>query len=349
MTPSPQTLPQTMRAMVLDEPGHPLRLAELPLPRPGSGEVLVRLLACGVCHTDVHIRDGSVASAIPLRPLIPGHEGVGLVVALGDGVDPELMGSLVGLPWIHDTCGCCRECLGGPESFCQYQRANGFTVHGAYSDYAIADASFAARLPEGTDPVSAAPLLCAGLTAYGGIRRAQVGPRSQVAIFGCGGLGLYAVQIARRTGAEVFAVDVSEDKLAQARRFGASSTFRAGPGTGAEIAAAGGVDAVINFAPTPATWPAMVEAVRPLGRIVAAAIVPEPVALNQEWLTLKGVEVTGTSVGTRLELQDLLRMHAREPFLAEITPVRLCDANAALDALEEGRVVGRQVIDFSLA
>jgi propanol-preferring alcohol dehydrogenase len=274
---------------------------------------------------------------------------VGRVVALGEGVDPEMMGSLVGMPWIHDTCGGCRECLGGHESFCQSQRANGFTVHGAYAEYAIADARFAARLPEWTDPVSAAPLLCAGLTAYGGIRKAKVGPGHRVAIFGCGGLGLYAVQIARRAGAEVLAIDVSEDKLAQARRFGATSTFRAGKGTGAEIAASGGVDAVVNFAPTSATWPAMVEAVRPLGRVVAAAIIPEPVALNQEWLTLKGVEVTGTSVGTRLELQDLLRMHAREPFGAEITPVRLADANAALDALEEGRVVGRQVIDFSLA
>lgn len=334
--------------MVLDRPSQALRLAELPVPRPGKGGLLVQSLACGVCHTDLHIRDGSVAPAEPLRPLVLGHEGVGRVVALGEGAEPELLGALVGLPWIHDTCGACRECLGGHESFCQVQRANGFTVHGAYAEYAIADARFAARLPEGTDPVATAPLLCAGLTAFGAIRRARLGPGSRVAIFGCGGLGLYAIQIARRAGAEVFAVDVSDDKLAQARRFGAQSTFVAGPATGRDIAAAGGVDAVVNFAPTPVTSPAMVEAVRPLGRIVAAAIVPDPVALNQEWLTLPGVEVTGTSVGTRLELRDLLRMHVREPFLADITPVRLKDANAALDALEKGRVVGRQVIDFSL-
>lgn len=343
-----EPLPATMRAMVLDAPGQPLRLAELPVPQPGPGELLVRLLACGVCHTDVHIRDGSVAPAHPLRPLVLGHEGVGRVVALGEGADPGLLGTSVGLPWIHDACGACRECLGGHESFCPNQRANGFTVHGAYAEYALADARFALRLPEDADPVSTAPLFCAGLTAYGGIKRAQIGPGSRVAIFGCGGLGLYAVQIARRAGAEVLAVDLSEEKLAQARCFGAHHTFRAGPGTGQEIADAGRVDAVVNFAPTPATWPAMVQAVRPLGRVVAAAIVPDPVQLSQEWLTLTGVEVTGTSVGTRLELADLLGMHAREPFLADITPVRLSDVNAALDALEGGRVAGRQVIDFSL-
>ena len=348
MTHSEGKLPATMRAMVLDEPGHPLRAVELPVPRPGEGEVLVRLLACGVCHTDVHIRDGSIRPAHLLHPLVLGHEGVGRVVALGQGVTQDLLDALVGLPWIHDTCGTCRECLGGHESFCQNQRATGFTVHGAYAEYAVAKARFAARLPDGTDPVTAAPLLCAGLTAFGGVRRARLEPGHRVAIFGCGGLGLYAVQIARRAGAEVIAIDVNDDKLVQARRFGAHTTFRAHPGTGAEIAASGGVDAIINFAPTPATWPAMVQAVRPLGRIVAAAIVPDPVSLNQEWLTLTGVEVTGTSVGTRLELQDLLRIHDREPFLADITPVRLSDANLALDALEMGRVAGRQVIDFSL-
>jgi propanol-preferring alcohol dehydrogenase len=273
---------------------------------------------------------------------------VGRVVALGQGADPALAGALVGLPWIHDTCGACRECLTGHESFCGNQRANGFTVHGAYAEYALADARFAARLPEGLDAIQAAPLLCAGLTAFGGIKRARLSPGARVAVFGCGGLGLYAIQIARRAGAEVVAVDLSEEKLAQARRFGAHHTVRSGPDSGREIAAAGRVDAVVNFAPTPATWPAMVEAVRPLGRVVAAAIVPDPVALNQEWLTLTGVEVTGTSVGTRQELRDLLGLHAQEPFLADITPVRLEDANAALDALEQGRVAGRQVIDFAL-
>ncbi|MDP8921156.1 MAG: zinc-binding dehydrogenase, partial [Pseudomonadota bacterium] len=231
---------------------------------------------------------------------------------------------------------------------CQVQRANGFTVHGAYAEYMLADAAFVARVPDHLDPVAVAPLMCAGLTAYGGVKRARLRPGSRVAIFGCGGLGLYAIQIACRAGAEVFAVDVSEAKLEQARRSGADHVMIAGLGTGEEIQAAGGVDAVINFAPTSATWPAMLASVRPLGRIVAAALVAEPVPVSQDWLTLTGVEITGTSVGTRLELQELLRMHAREPFVSELTSVRLEDVNAALDALEAGRVNGRQVIDFSL-
>jgi len=336
----------TMRAMVLRAPGRPLEMAELPIPEPGPGQVLVRLLACGVCHSDVHIRGGSVASGAMPPGLILGHEGVGRVVACGDGVDPALQDRMVGMPWIHDTCGSCRECLGGHESFCQLQRANGFSVHGAYAEYMLAEAAFVARVPDDLDPIAVAPLMCAGLTAFGGVRRARLSPGSRVAIFGCGGLGLYAVQIARRAGAEVFAVDVGAAKLEQASRCGADHVLIAGAGTGEEIRAAGGVDAVINFAPTPATWPAMLAAVRALGRIVAAALVSEPVPVSQDWLTLTGVEITGTSVGTRLELQDLLRMHARDPFLSDLTPVRLEEVNAALDALEAGRVNGRQVIDF---
>jgi len=338
----------TMRAMALRAPGQPLEMAELPIPEPGPGEVLVRLLACGVCHTDVHIRDGSVGCAAMPAGLILGHEGVGRVIACGNGVDAALQDEMVGMPWIHDTCGTCRECLGGHESFCQLQRANGFSVHGAYAEYMVADARFVARIPDGLDPIAAAPLMCAGLTAYGGVRRARLSSGSRVAVFGCGGLGLYAIQIARRAGAEVFAVDVSAAKLEQARRCGADHALTAGGHTGEEIRAAGGVDAVINFAPTAATWPAMLAAVRPLGRIVAAALVSEPVPVSQDWLTLTGVEITGTSVGTRLQLQELLGMQAREPFLAELTTVRLGEANAALDALEAGRVNGRQVIDFGL-
>jgi propanol-preferring alcohol dehydrogenase len=226
------------------------------------------------------------------------------------------------------------------------QRANGFSVHGAYAEYMVADAAFVARVPDHLDPLEVAPLMCAGLTAYGGVKRARLAPGSRVAIFGCGGLGLYAVQIARRAGAEVWAVDVSEAKLEQARRCGADHALISDPGTGAAIRTAGGVDAVINFAPTPVTWPAMLAAVRPLGRIVAAALVSEPVPVSQDWLTATGVEITGTSVGTRLELRELLAMHAREPFVSELTRVRLSEANDALDNLEAGRVTGRQVIDF---
>ena len=338
-----------MRAMVLRAPGQPLEMAELPIPEPGPGEVLVRLQACGVCHTDVHIRAGTVASADMPSGLILGHEGVGRVVACGAGVDPALQGEMVGMPWIHDTCQSCPECLSGHESFCQRQRANGFSVHGAYAEYMVADAAFVARVADNLDPMAAAPLMCAGLTAFGGVTRARLTPGSRVAVFGSGGLGLYAVQIARRAGAEVFAVDVSAAKLEQAKRCGADHVLIAGGETGEEIKAAGGVDAVINFAPTPATWPAMLAAIRPLGRIVSAALVSEPVPVSQDWLTLTGVEITGASVGTRLQLQDLLRMHAREPFLSELTPVRLEEVNVALDALEAGRVNGRQVINFGLA
>ncbi|WP_258592058.1 alcohol dehydrogenase catalytic domain-containing protein [Mesorhizobium sp. AR07] len=335
-----------MNAAVLVAHGKPLQLACLPVPKPGSGEILVRLQACGVCHTDVHIWQGDVRPVDDPKPFVLGHEGVGRVVELGGGVDNWKIGEPIGVPWLHDTCQICDECISGAEPFCQKQRAHGLNVPGAFAEHVVVDSRFAVRLPEGLDPLQTAPVMCAGVTAFGAIRRANVRIGETVAIFGCGGLGLYAVQIAVRAGARVIGIDRDPEKLRHARELGAAATFLADDTLDEAFDAEHRAHACINFAPTAATWKAMISAIRPRGRIVAAAMVLQNVPLNQEWLTATGVTITGTSVGTRTEMQQTVAIHAARPLRNEIVPITLNDATMALQALADGRAAGRFVIDF---
>jgi propanol-preferring alcohol dehydrogenase len=274
-----------------------------------------------------------------------GHEGVGIVEAIGEGVTDWKVGDHAGVPWLHDTCCHCDECVDGFESFCQHQRAHGLNVPGAFAEYVVADARFAVALPAHIDPVLTAPVMCAGVTAYGAIRRAELKAGDRCIVFGCGGLGLYAVQIAHRLGIEVLAVDRDPAKLEIARRYGATDIEIADADLPARLAAKR-AQACINFAPTTATWAAMVAGIRPRGRIIAAALVYEPVPLIQEWLTGSGVIVTGTSVGSRMEMQEVVAMHAERPFENVIEAIALEDVSDALVALEQGKAKGRFVIKF---
>jgi propanol-preferring alcohol dehydrogenase len=328
-----------MRAAVLDRIAQPLRLTQLAVPRPGTGEILIRLEASGVCHSDVHVWHGDMVPASPPDPFVLGHEGVGRVEEIGPDVSGWQVGNRAGAAWLHDTCGQCEPCRTGRESFCQKQRAHGYDVPGTFADFVIAKAAYAVRLPEG-DPAELAPLMCAGVTAYGALDRANLQHGEICAVIGCGGLGLYAVQLAARRGAKVVAVDSDPAKLDLAQRLGA-----------AEVALPGSqnvpiADVTINFAPTPKTWPAMVALTRPLGRIVAAAMVSEPVPLSQEWLTATGITVTGTSVGTRAQMQSLMDLHHKAPVRASVEKIALEDVNRALSDLAAGRARGRYCIIF---
>lgn len=334
----------TMRAAVLREFGADLVLETVPRPVPGPGQILIRLEASGVCHTDVHIWKGDARPPAPPAPFILGHEGVGEVVALGEGVEDWRLGERAGAAWIHDTCGVCAECMSGHESFCQHHRAHGLNVPGTFAEYVVADARFAARVPEG-DAAALAPLMCAGLTALGALDRAGLQPGECCAVFGCGGLGQYAVQLAARRGAEVIAVDRDPAKLAASRRNGAARTLDAAD-AGAVAALAASADVCVNFAPTPATWAPMLALVRPRGRLIAAAMVSEPVPLNQEWLTASGVTIAGTSVGTRAQMVALMQEQAERPLLADLTEITLDQATEALRALHNGTAPGRYVIRF---
>jgi propanol-preferring alcohol dehydrogenase len=337
----------TMCAAVFDgKANSPLKMACLPVPEPGYGQLLVKLEACGVCHTDLHIWKGSVrpASGNPARIL--GHEGIGRIAALGDGINSFSLGDRIGVPWMHNTCGRCDECLAGQEAFCQSQQAHGFDVDGGFAEYVIVDARYAVSISDELDAVSTAPLMCAGVTAFSAIRRADLKAGMQCAIFGCGGLGLYAIQIAARSGVRVIALDISEEKLALARRMGAHATLLTNEDATERLKALGGMHACINFAPTTATWPLMIACIKPRGRIVATAMVSQPVPINQEWLTGTGVIITGTSVGTRLEMLELLRMHAEEPLLVETSRISLGEVENALLDLTNGKTRGRSVISY---
>jgi propanol-preferring alcohol dehydrogenase len=338
---------QTMRAAVLGRYGEPLDIANVPRPVAGPGQILVRLQACGVCHTDVHIWRGESVPPRAPSPFVMGHEGIGRVEAIGEGVKGWAPGDSAGVPWIHDTCCHCDECLDGCESFCQHHRAHGLNVPGAFAEYVVCDARFAVALPEAIDPVTTAPVMCAGITAYGAVMRAALKAGERAIIFGCGGLGLYAVQIAGRLGVKVLAVDRDPAKLGIARSYGAAETEIADPGLPSRLAKGERYHACINFAPTTATWDAIVAGIRPRGRIIAAAMVFQPVPLIQEWLTATGVVITGTSVGTRQEMRDLIAMHAKQPLETMVEVIGLEDVSDALVSLERGRSKGRYVISFA--
>ena len=210
-----------MRSARLITQGQPLEIGISEKPRPERGEILVKLDACGVCHTDVHIRDGDEELLEGTLPLTQGNEGIGKIVELGEDVTGFALGDRVAAPWLHDTCLACRDCLTGHENICASQRAHGMQVDGAFADYVRVKADFTVPVPDALDAVTAAPLLCAGLTAYGAVRKAALAPGQRCAIFGCGGLGQYGIRLAALAGASVVAIDTDPAKLDVARSLGA--------------------------------------------------------------------------------------------------------------------------------
>ena len=337
-----------MWAAVLTGFGNDLDIREIPVPKPGPGELLIKLETCGVCHSDLDVKTGSSAPNPPIFPITLGHEGVGIVVECGPECRWIEEGTRVGLPWMHDSCGHCRECLTGHESFCSDAHGHGYNVNGGFAEYAIVKEDYTAIIPDKLSSVAAAPLLCAGVTAYGAILKADLGPGKICAIFGCGGLGQYGIQLAKMSGAMVVAIDTNKDKLRTAIDLGADYAFMATDDPAAKIRDLGGADACINFAPTNRTWQAIVDSINARAWIVSVAQVPDPVELNLEWLLYTGAKITGTSVGTRQELRDILRLSDDMDLKIGIETISIGQVNKALDRLEQGKVDGRLVIDFAL-
>ncbi|WP_166434002.1 alcohol dehydrogenase catalytic domain-containing protein [Roseovarius spongiae] len=344
-----RTVPPRMKAALCDAPGAPLEIREIDTPEPARGELLVELESCGVCHSDLHLRDGQENLPADLYPIVVGHEGIGRVVRIGEGTTgAPLIGTRVGLPWLYDTCLACKPCRTGWETYCADQTARGVERHGAFAEYALLPASFAIEIPDAIDPVQGAPLLCAGLTAWAALARARLEPGCNVVIIGAGGLGQYGIMIAKARGARVIAVDRDPAKLETARGLGAAVAIPADEHAGAAIRQAGGADVVINFAPSPSAWPMIGEAVNKMADIVTVAMVHEPVPLSMMWLIDGGHRVFGSSVGTRQDTIDFLRFAAMNPLPIDIEAIPFRDADAALDRLKRGEVAGRLCIDFSL-
>ena len=337
-----------MGAAIATSFGRPLILSDVATPSPGPGEVLVKVAACGVCHTDIHAVDGDWPVK-PKLPFIPGHEVVGHVAALGQGVTRLREGDAIGVAWLHDACGACEYCGTGWETLCASQHNTGYGVDGGYAEYMVADAAYAVKIPAGMDLVKAAPILCAGVTTYKGIKETDTKPGDWLAISGVGGLGHVAVQYAKAMGLHVVAIDVSEDKLALARRLGADIALNAAaPDLAGEVSRrTGGMHGALITAVSAPAFAQCLSLLRPGGTMSMVGLPPGSFALPIFDVVLKRLTVRGSIVGTRQDLAEALRFAADGKVSAQVETRRLDEINAIFAELKAGRVRGRIVLQMS--
>lgn len=337
----------TMWAAVVTQFNRPLELRRVPVPTPGPGEVLVRVHACGVCHTDLHAVQGDWPDK-PALPRIPGHEAVGEVVQLGTGVDEVNIGDRVGVPWLHWACGRCEQCLSGWETLCDKQVRGGYDVDGGFAEYVVADAGFLAHLPQGLDYVAAAPLICAGLTVYKGLMMADADPGDWVVISGIGGLGHLAVQYGAAMGYQVIAVDIDDSKLSLAARLGAAMTInaRTTDPVGYLQRQIGGAHGALVTAVSPAAFGQAVGMMRPGGTVVLNGLPPGDFPLNIYDMVMRAITMRGSIVGTRFDLDRALHLAAQAKIAATVHPARLGDVNEVLEKMQRSSLPGRTVLEL---
>ncbi len=338
-----------MKAAVVTSFTEPLQIQDRPTPEPGAGQVLVRIEASGLCHTDIHAAHGDWPVK-PQPPFVPGHEGVGIVEAVGHGVEVRSVGDRVAIPWLGHACGHCDYCISGWETLCLQQRNTGYSVDGSFAEYALADADYVVPVPDGIDPVDAAPLTCAGVTTYKAIKVARIRPAEKVAVFGVGGLGHLAVQYAHLVGGSVIAVDVDPDKLALATELGADHVVDASATDPvAAIEALGGADVAVVLAVIPAVFEQAFASLRRGGRLVCVGLPPEsdgPMALPIFPTVLKGISVIGSIVGTRQDLTEVFDLHARGRTRVVAETRKLDDVNEAVADVLAGRARARLVFEL---
>ncbi|WP_174537360.1 alcohol dehydrogenase AdhP [Micromonospora chalcea] len=334
-----------MRASVVTAFDRPMEITERPVPEVGPGEILVRVEASGLCHTDIHAARGEWPVK-PTPPFVPGHEGVGLVEQVGPGVTEHAVGDRVALPWLGWACGTCAYCVTGWETLCESQRNTGYSIDGAHAEYAVASARYAVRVPDGVDPFEAAPLTCAGVTTYKAVKVAGVRPGERVAIFGIGGLGHLAQQYAQIFGAETVAVDVTAEKLELATSLGAAHTVDAATTDPVErITALGGVDVAIVLAASPRVIEQAHRSLRRGGRLVLVSLPADnAITLPVFETVLKGIAVLGSIVGTRADLAEVFALHAAGRTRVVYETRKLDDINDAVDDVLAGRVAARLVL-----
>lgn len=337
----------TMHAAVVREFGTPLSVSEVPVPEPGPGQVLVKLLTTGVCHTDLHAAEGDWPVK-PSPPFIPGHEGVGEVVALGEGVTTLTEGDLVGNAWLWSACGQCEYCGTGWETLCTEQQNGGYAVDGSFGQYMLVDERFAARIAKGSDPVEVAPVLCAGVTVYKGLKVSEVRPGQWMVISGIGGLGHVAVQYAIAMGMRVAAVDVSDEKLALAESYGAEVLVNARnvDPVKAIQKATGGAHGVLVTAVHPDAFGQAIGMARRGGTIVFNGLPPGDFPAPIFDVVLKGLTIRGSIVGTRQDMVEALDFYNRGLIKPKCTVRQLEEINEVFDEMHRGAIDGRVVIQY---
>lgn len=335
-----------MKAAVLHELRKPLAVEEVERPRPGENEVLIKVEACGVCHSDLHIVDGDWKQfgGITKIPLVPGHEVAGRVAEVGSGVRDLKPGDRVGVPWIFWTCGECEFCREGNENLCVKQKITGLTVDGGYAEYIKAPATHATRIPGPISSAQAAPLFCAGVTVYRAIKKAHLAAGQRLAVFGVGGLGHLAIQIGKHLGAEVTAVDVAEDKLALASSLGAARTLNSDSANVVkEIRRAGGMHVILVTSGAKAAYDTAFPCLRPTGRLLVVGL-PAEICFPPIMMAAGEVHIQASAVGTRHDLAEVLDMAAAGKLHCQVATRPLADANAVLDEMRTGKISGRVVL-----
>ncbi|WP_416416547.1 alcohol dehydrogenase AdhP [Paenarthrobacter aromaticivorans] len=337
----------TMQAAVVTEFGTDLKVMDVERPTPGPGQALVRLITSGVCHTDLHAAEGDWPVK-PTPPFVPGHEGVGEVVALGEGVTDVAVGDMVGNAWLWSACGDCQYCRTGWETLCESQQNGGYSVDGSFGEYMLVDTRFAARIPKGSDPVEVAPVLCAGVTVYKGLKMTEARPGQWVTISGIGGLGHIAVQYAVAMGLRVAAVDIADDKLALAREHGAELTVNALREDPAEVIQreTGGCHGVLVTAVHPSAFGQAIGMARRGGTIVFNGLPPGDFPAPIFEIVLKGLTVRGSIVGTRQDLEEALEFYAQGKIKPTVSTRELSEVNAVFDEMKHAKIDGRVVLKF---
>jgi propanol-preferring alcohol dehydrogenase len=336
-----------MRAAILREFKTPLAIEEVDRPKPEAGEVLIEVEACGVCHSDLHVADGdwTQLTSIVKKPLILGHEIAGRVVERGAAVRDLQVGDRVGVAWLHWSCGDCEFCREGNENLCARQKITGVMVDGGYAEFVKAPASHALRIPDGLSSVEAAPLFCAGVTVYRALKQAKISRGQRLAIFGIGGLGHIAVQIGRALGAEVTAIDVSEEKLDLAESLGASYTINAASTDVVKgLRRRGGVHVALVTSSAKAAYDVAFYCVRPSGTLLIVGLPAENICFPPILMAAGEIHMQASAVGTRQDLRDVLAMASAGKVRCQVVTRPLAQANEVLDQLRHGKISGRIVL-----
>ena len=336
---------QTMRAAVVREFGAPLEISEVPIPEVGPGQILMKVAASGVCHTDLHAATGDWPVK-PSPPFIPGHEGVGTVAAVGAGVTAVKEGDRIGVPWLHTACGHCGHCMTGWETLCHDQQNTGYSVDGGFADYVLADPNYVGHLPDELDFGGAAPVLCAGVTVYKGLKETEARPGEWVVISGIGGLGHMAVQYAKAMGLNVAAVDIADDKLALAEKLGADLTVNAKTQDApAEIAkAVGGAHGALITAVSREAFAQALGMLRRHGTVSLVGLPPGDFPVPIFNVVLNRLTIRGSIVGTRQDLVEALAFAGDGKVAAHYSWDTLDNINAVFDKMKRNEIDGRVVL-----
>ena len=341
-------LPKTMKAAVIHAFGQPLQIEELPVREPQTHQILVKVIASGVCHTDLHAASGDWPVK-PKLPLVPGHEAIGYVAAVGPEVTNVKEGDVVGVPWLYSACGCCEYCMTGWETLCEQQQNGGYSVDGGYAEYVIADARYVGRFPFGINFIEMAPIICSGVTVYKGLKETEAKPGQWVAISGIGGLGHLAVQYAKAMGLRVAAIDIDDEKLQLARELGASLTVNAmqqDPGAYLKKET-GGMHGVLVTAVSPTAFRQGLSALRRKGTLSLNGLPPGSFDLPIFETVLNRWTVRGSIVGTRQDLQEAIDFAVQGKVKATVHVSHLEAINGVFDEMKRGDIQGRMVLKIA--